>query len=266
MKRYVLRLAIAILTFAVGVIVATAFFSRHVPPATIPPSLTNSVVAESPLGREAMLVSQERHAISRRIVGYVKDRENHPVAGAEVCANPHGPVSGIIPRGVSKADGSFTLDIWWPDTYTISAEHLGEGYPKATNGFYGDFFGEAPDITVGESNRLEPVGVMVGPKAGRVVLKILDEQSGRSVESGLVKVCRTDNPQMCMSTSTAFPRGRYELLAPEVPFTIRIGVWGKDWEERDAMGDDGVPVELLQVDLGARKELMIRLRRVQGDR
>jgi hypothetical protein len=266
MKSYVLRFGIAILTFVVGVIAATVFSSRHVPSAAAPPSLITSDVAESQPDRIVVPVSQERHAFSRRIVGYVKDRENHPVAGAEVCANPYGPVAGIIPHGVSKVDGSFTLDIWWPDTYTISAEHLAKGYPDVTNGFYGNFFGVAPAITVSESNELQPVEVRVGPTAGRVRLKIVDDQSGRPVVSGLLRVCRTDDPKMCMSTSTAFPQGRYDLLAPDVPFTIKFEVWGKGWEKRYAVDGDGVPVEMLQVDLGQRKEVKIRLRRVQLDR
>jgi len=265
MKSYVLRFGIAILTFVVGVIAATVFSSRQVPSATTPPSLITSDVAESQPDRIAVLVPQERHAFPRRIVGYVKDRENHPVAGAEVCANPYGPVAGIIPHGVSKVDGSFTLDIWWPDTYTISAEHLEKGYPNATNGFYGSFFGVAPAIAVSESDELKPVEVRVGPIAGRVSLQIVDDQSGRPLLSGLFRVCRTDNPKMCMKMSTAFPQGRFELLTPEVPFTIKFEVHGKDWEKRYAVDEDGVPVEMLQVDLGQWKEVKIRLRRVERD-
>jgi hypothetical protein len=266
MKSYVLRLAIAILTFVVGIIAYTAFSSRHVPPASTPPSLITSDVAESQPDRIAVPVPQERHAFPRRIVGYVKDRENHPVAGAEVCANPYGPSAGIIPHGVSKVDGSFALDIWRPETYTISAEHLAKGYPDATNGFYGSFFGVAPVITVSESNKLEPVEVRVGPTAGRVSLQMADDQSGRPIVRGTLKVCRTDDPKMCMSTSTAFPQGRYDLLAPDVPFTIKFEVSGKDWGKRYAVDGDGVPVEMLQVDLGQRKEVKIRLKRVEGDR
>jgi hypothetical protein len=100
MKSYVLRFGIAILTFVVGVIAATAFSSRHVPSDT-PPSLITSEVAESQPDRIAVPVPEERHAISRRVVGYVKDHENHPVAGADVCANPHGGGLGNHPvRGV----------------------------------------------------------------------------------------------------------------------------------------------------------------------
>ncbi len=59
-----------------------------------------------------------------------------------------GPVAGRIPCGVSKRDGSFSLEVWWPDIYTISAEDLPNGYPNSINGFYGSLFGELPAITV----------------------------------------------------------------------------------------------------------------------
>jgi hypothetical protein len=211
-----------------------------------------------------MLMSRNPHNISRRIVGYVKDRQNHAVAGAEVCADPWSGSAGTIPRTVSKRDGGFTLEILRTGTYTISAQHLTKGYPDPWTGFYGSYFGDPPVVTVEESNDLEPVEVRVGPKAGRLNLTIIDDQSGRPVEKGLLSVCRTDDPRMCRDMSTAFPRGRYELLAPEVPFTIKFEVWGKDWEKRYAVDGDGLPVDLLQVDLGARKRMSIRLRRIQG--
>jgi hypothetical protein len=194
----------------------------------------------------------------------VRDGEGRPVAGAWVQASRQGGSAGLLPRAMSKADGSFTLDVWGPDTFYVSAEHLGGGYPDAMNGFYGKFFGEALIVEVGESNRMEPVEVRVGPKAGRVIFKLFDEQSGRRVRSGMAKMCRTDDPRVCWSTSRAFPRGRFELLTPEVPFTIRFEVWEKDWERREALGEDGAPVELLRVDSGGRKELKIKLRRVRG--
>jgi hypothetical protein len=169
---------------------------------------------------------------------------------------------------VSKADGSFSLEIWRPDTYTISAEDLPHGYPDAINGFYGNFFGELPVITVDEFSELKPVEVRIGPRAGRIIFKILDDESGSLIESGAVKVCRTDNPKMCWDMSTAFPHGQYNLLAPEVPFTIKFEVWGggQEWEGRSAFDEAGGPVEVLQEEPGARREMTIRLRRAQGNK
>lgn len=75
----------------------------------------------------------------------------------------------------------------------------------------------------------------------------------------VLHLCRTPG------IGTAFPHGRYDLLAPEVPFTIKFEVRGKGWETRDAVDQDGVPVEMLRVDLGVREEVNIRLRRVEGE-
>jgi hypothetical protein len=167
---------------------------------------------------------------------------------------------------VSNAGGRFALDVWSPDLYYISAEHFKEGYPEANDAFYGSFFGESPVITVTETSELRPVEVRFGPKAGRVVLKMVDDETGRPVERGVVEVCRADKQKWCSSWSTEFPGGVYEFLAPEVPFTLnKLQVWGVNgWEDREAVDGANTRVELLQVELGARKTVMIRLRRPQA--
>ncbi|PYS69059.1 MAG: hypothetical protein DMF69_18140, partial [Acidobacteria bacterium] len=80
MRSYVLRFSIAVLTFVVGIIATTVFYSHHVLPPSAPAQIT-SEAAETQPDRIAMPVTHERNYISRRVVGYVKDRENHPVAG-----------------------------------------------------------------------------------------------------------------------------------------------------------------------------------------
>ena len=91
---------------------------------------------------------QARFALSRSVVGYVKDREGHPVAGAHVCANPNGGMAERIICEVSKKDGGFTLGPLRPREYSISAEDKTEGYADAYNAFYGSFFGQMPVITI----------------------------------------------------------------------------------------------------------------------
>jgi hypothetical protein len=213
---------------------------------------------------------QARFAFSRSVVGYVKDREDHPVAGARVCANPMGGMGERIVCEVSKKDGSFTLGPLRPRIYTISAEDKTEGYPDAYNAFYGSFFGEMPVVAVDEGKEPEPVEVIVGPKAGRVVFRLVDDQSGKRIEHGSLKVCRTDRPAgsaplaMCWWISTDFPHGEYEMLTPEVPFTIEFETPGKGHksEKRTAFEEGAGPLKVLQVDLGVRKEMTVRLRRV----
>lgn len=210
-----------------------------------------------------MANAQDSQKFSHLMTGYVKDRDGRPVPRAKVCAEPHSGWTGPIPCGESDEDGSFSLRIWRPGTYTISAESKVLGYPNAWSGFYGSFFGELPVVNVGESNDSQPVEVIVGPQAGRVILRIVDDESDTMVERGAVEVCRTDKPKMCSDTSTGFPQGIYEFLAPEVPFTLKIRVWSgsNGWEERYAVDENNEGVDLLQVASGERKQINIKLRR-----
>ena len=216
--------------------------------------------------------AQQRPTFSRRIVGSVWNREHHAVSGAKVCATPNGGLGTRIPCGTSAADGAFTIDVQWPGrTYTISVEDLAAGYPDASNAFFGSFFGELPEITVTETNALKPVDVMVGPKAGRVVFSIVDDKRGKPIEGGVVKVCRTDRPRICWTISIGFPHGRYEMLTPEVPFTIEFGTWYRQERSvaRSAVDQAGVPVTRMSVGLGERKEMTVRLKLLpvkRGDR
>lgn len=150
---------------------------------------------------------QDEPTFSRTLVGQVKDPAGKPVAKARVCAQPHSAWTGPIPCSRSKPDGSFKLLFWRPGRYSISAQHKAAGYPDPSSGFYGSFFGEPPVVTVDETTTLEPVEVIVGPQAGRLILNIVDDESGQPVKSGLIKVCRVDKPKMCTSTSTSFPKG-----------------------------------------------------------
>lgn len=211
---------------------------------------------------------QDEPTFSRTLTGYVKDREGQPIAKAKVCAQPHSDWKGFIQCSRSKPDGSFKLKFWRPGRYGISAEHKAAGFPETHTGFYGYFFGTPPVVTVDETTTLEPIEVIIGPKAGRLRLNIVDDESGQPIKSGLIKVCRVDDPNMCINTSTGFPKGRYELLAPEVAFTLKLEVWGsgQEWEARDAVTDGGELIELLNIGLGERKELNIRLRRVPANK
>src|SRR5215207_4838234 len=116
MKSHVLRLAIATFSFSVGVVAAAALSSRPAPPDLSRPSPKTSAAAGSVSGREALPPPQQPHAISRQLIGYVRDREGRPVAGADVRANGQRGSAGMLPRASSKADGSFTINIWCSDT------------------------------------------------------------------------------------------------------------------------------------------------------
>ncbi len=204
--------------------------------------------------------AQAESVFTRTITGGVVDKEDQPVADATVCAWGTGPMAGVLPCGQSSPKGQFAFDVHRPDTYTITASALAQGYPEAIWGFYGDLHSKFPVVIVDDSTSVIPVKVKLGPKAGRVIFTILDGDTNRPITKGSIIVCRIGDPHSCWSKSTGFPGGHYDLLTPDVPFTIKFETWEGDWVKRAAFDESGVSIEVLQVDLGARKEITVRLK------
>src|SRR6267378_1020425 len=79
----------------------------------------------------AASASRQAHRFSRTITGVVIDRENQPVRDARVCAEGTGGLGNRPWCGQSNTNGRFAVDVDRPDTYTITAEALAQGYPEA---------------------------------------------------------------------------------------------------------------------------------------
>jgi len=213
----------------------------------------------------------------RQITGMVVEQNQNPLKGANVCALGTRPISGRIPCSLSNADGQFLIKVYATDTYTIRAEHIELGYPPVMRipGTYGKPDPIFPKVVVDDTTVPSPVKVVMGAKAGRLLLTILDDDSNKAIDKGLIKFCRNGETERCYSISTAFPKGHFEVLTPEDQFTIKFETWSGpvpeyhggvavgpsgEWVARSAVDDKGLPLETLQVALGQRKELIVRLR------
>ena len=224
----------------------------------------------------APFAGQQRDPVWHTITGTVVDEHEQPVKGAKVCVSGTLPTAGRVPCGESNANGEFTIRVEHVDTYTIYAEHLERGYPIAIWQFYGKLWWQnLPKVVINGSSDVAPVKIRLGPKAGRLVLTILDGSSDKPIESGMIEVCRLGEPNSRWSISTGWPKGHYEILTPDVPFTIKFQTWhgpipeyhggvatgpSGNWVARNAFDDRGLPFETLQVALGQRKELTVRLK------
>ncbi len=209
--------------------------------------------------------SQEETATFRHFTGIVKDADNEKVAGARVCGwdKSGRPINGRIPCAQSQKDGSFSLDItkWDGDTYSIWVEDSEKGYPNPNSALYESFFREKQVIDVDASDESKPVEIKLGLKAGKAILKIVYDESGKPVESGQVKMCRTDNPEICQSISTAFPKGVIEILTPDSPVILKIELHdGTKWKEWFAVDENNSLIQSIQVEPGQKKEFKIRLK------
>jgi len=205
------------------------------------------------------LCGQEREPVWHLINGIVVDENESPVEQAHVCAMETGGWVGRLPCDLSNAKGEFSIRVQHPGTYTVSAEQLERGYPNATYSFYGEGWQSVPQVTIGETSNPAQVKIKFARKAGRLVLTILDGATNKPIEGGEVVLNRPDRPLSEWSISTGWPKGHYEILTPDGPFTIKFQTWHGEWVHRKAFDQTGLPVEAVQVDLGARKEMTIRL-------
>src|SRR6267143_1420285 len=211
------------------------------------------------LASGAASFGQAPHRFSVTITGVVIDRENRPVGNARVCAEGTGGMGNRPWCAQSSASGQFSIKVDRPDTYTMTAEALAQGYPEAICSFYGKTFCNFPAVIIDGKSDVKPVEIKLGPKAGLVTFTIFDEATNKSFVQGSITVCREGEPLSCWSKSTSFPAGRYELLAPDVPFTVKFETWKNGWVKRSAFDPSGAPIEVVQVEVGARKELTVRL-------
>jgi hypothetical protein len=195
------------------------------------------------------------------IRGIVVDEANVAVVGAEICIAD--PVHGG-PCSKSKVGGKFSIVVDRAGTYHLSAQDFDMGYPYLGVGvvpFYGKLFRRVPDVTVKENSTPEPIKIVLGPQAGRLIVTIIDDATDKAIDSGSVTQCRVNEPKSCWKIMERFPNGQYELLTPEVAFTIKFATWDGKWVERQGFDNEsGLPVDVLQVDLGVRKEITVRLR------
>ena len=73
-----------------------------------------------------------------------------------------------------------------------------------------------PDAIVKEKSTPEPIKIVLGPQAGRLIVTIIDDATDKTIDSGSVTQCRVNEPKSCWQRMQSFPNGQYELLTPEV--------------------------------------------------
>lgn len=198
-------------------------------------------------------------SFSSHIVGQIVDQAGRPIAKAEVCGSAlYLAWTGPEPCSVSDRRGRFKLHIWRKGRYTVSIEKEAEGYPRATNSFYGDAFGELPTIDVSEPGKIYQVIVRAGKKAGKIVGRFTDEETGKPVEIAFVEFCRVNDPKRCWGISTGFPKGGFHFLTPDGPFTMKVSIWREgEWRVCELSGKEQ---EELNVGFNQTRRLDIKLR------
>jgi hypothetical protein len=195
------------------------------------------------------------------ITGRVLNKDGRPVVKAEVCASPTMiPWVGPLPCDESDSSGRFSIHIWRPAEYTIRAEKEKDGYPATDNTFYGSqaFTPDLPRVSLTEHQTRQEVTVRLGPRFGKLTGKVVDAQTGRSIEIVTVRLHHANTPTHYYSVGTIYRKGRLRILVPPVPIIFKISADGyQDWW----YGADGTEgrAEALQVAPGSTRDMALSL-------
>ena len=196
---------------------------------------------------------------SGAVEGRVFDEKGQPVSDATVYAfRPDKPSAGLRSEVRTDAMGAFFLDSVQPGLNRICAVDEKEYYPDTNATFY-DSAVPYPEVNVHEGKVVRGVIIRVGPKAGRLVARVVDARTGQPIERGGVTFYEPRSSQGYMGTSLR-RGGRFNLLVPSTkPFRMRAWAHGyTTWY----YGKDGTQAgaEPLRLAPGTTKEIIVRLR------
>jgi hypothetical protein len=197
------------------------------------------------------------------VTGRVLDEDGHPVVKARVCASPTIGWIGRIPCSESDSGGKFSIHIWRPAEYAITAEKEKDGYPATDNTFYGSpaFSPVLPRVIMSDDETRHQVTVQLGPPFGRLIGKVVDAETGQTIESVRMELHHANTPANAIRRSKGYRKGRLWMLVPPVPIIFKISAPGyKEWWY-GADGSEG-GAEALEVGFGSTRELAIPLRPV----
>ena len=198
------------------------------------------------------------------IKGQVLDDQGRPVSGAHVIASPDGGLRGRVPSASSDSRGEFSIVVYKPDSYKVSASKPADGYPSSSNPFYYPTEDSLAHVSVLGAGEAPFARVRFGPKAGNIAGRIIDAETGRVVEDFQITLCRAEVPMYCHRQSAKQSGGRFNMLVPAASFTIQISAPGyEDWY--GAEREDRQPVSV-QVSPGTTRELNVSLSRLSESR
>jgi hypothetical protein len=191
------------------------------------------------------------------INGRVLDEQEHPVQGATVSVISDSGLRGNLPSASTDWRGEFSIAVYKPDSYRVSASKAADGYPSTSNPFYYPTEESLARIEVSGAGTPSFATIRFGPRTGKLIGRIIDADTGKPIEDPQIMLCRAEAPKYCQSLRS---RGQFSTAVPNAPLTLQISASGyEDWYT--AEGEDGLPASL-QVNPGETKGLDVSMRKL----
>ena len=160
------------------------------------------------------------------VKGRVIDNQGNPVAGASVTAGPVGYLKGIVPMTTSNELGEFSVVVHQTGQFYVSAKKETDGYLNTGNPFYYPNPPALAFVTVLPDQPAPFATVQFGPKAGRLLMRVSDADSGETIRSVTVNLCRIEAPKYCHRFSSVARQDVHSVLVSSDPFTFEVAAPG----------------------------------------
>lgn len=170
------------------------------------------------------------------IEGRVLDARGQPVTGVKVyCMVLGHPPMGRRLSAYTDNQGEFFLDTVEPGTNEVYTAKEDEGYPDTASPFANPL--TIPKILVREHQITRGVEVKLGPKGGKLVVRIVDATTNKPISTATMVLYAADNPANSFSSGPNKPDGEFQFLVPSVPLRIKITSPGyEDWWYTESNG------------------------------
>ena len=167
------------------------------------------------------------------IAGDLRDDGGQLFSGATVCAlQTNGKVVNVRDRVCveSDAQGKFVINLAGTGIYQVIAEKTSAGYMPPYIPYYKDPKTPIPEVTVNVENPHASVSVKLGPRAGLISGKVIDEATDLPVHDFVVWIWQARDVTARTHEVVKGPFGRFRIPAPPVSFTMRVVSAGyEDW-------------------------------------
>ena len=174
-----------------------------------------------------LIAHSQQNDTHGEIAGNVIDQAGNAVSGATVEAVPQAlGFDGITPRSV-KTDkygrfefrGGFAFG-----AYRLYSYKLADSYPDPSDKFYADTLHEAPTVKLATDKPTAVITLTLGQKAGVVVGKVNDAQTGAPLKATLVFMDADGNHHSVLTD------GEYRALLPAgKDLTMMVEVMSPDY-------------------------------------
>jgi Carboxypeptidase regulatory-like domain len=190
-----------------------------------PQLFKNSKAFQKPLPVHKLIQAKKNFLIS----GQVVDELGQPVSGAHVNARPD-HLSGKLPSSISDLQGRFTISVYKPGRWYLTASKNAAGYPSMASPFYYPAEELIPLVIIDEAQPVPFVTVRFLPPAGRLTGRVVDKVTKQPISNAEIRLCRVEAPRFCHKQRIFSPTGNYQILVPSSAFLMQVTAEGyKDW-------------------------------------